>query len=109
MNSFTISFQKGVIGFLFVSLSHFTWGQTGFRKAKIVRNCTGTYLRVAGENHLVCNAEILNDWEDNKTVKVQTRNLTTCAPPDGEICALYFDYKNVVEITQIKMRRKRIE
>ncbi len=106
---FKISFKKLASLFIIFIVSHFGEAQTGFRKAKIIRNCTGTYLRMAGSNYLVCNAALLNEWEDNKNVKVQTRNLTTCAPPEGEICALYVDYKAIVEITQIKTKRKRIE
>ena len=106
--TFKISFKKLALLFIIFMVSHFGEAQVGFRKAKIIRNCTGTYLQIAGNNYLVCNADILNEWKENKKVKVQTRILTTCPAPEGEICALYFEYKEIVQITRIKMKRKRI-
>ena len=94
---------------LLVSLglcSHAAEAQTRFQKAKIVRNCTGTYLQFNHHNYLVYNAEFLADWEDNKKVNVEMKEVLKAPVVEGEICALYFEYKGIVEITATKPKRK---
>ncbi|ASS48240.1 MAG: hypothetical protein A3D31_19000 [Candidatus Fluviicola riflensis] len=82
--------------------SHFSDAQWHCRKAKIIRNCTGTYVQFGKNNYLVCNEEKLSEWKNDQKIKVKTRKVASCPAPEGEICMLYYEYKGSVEITGIK-------
>lgn len=82
--------------------SHFAEGQSRYRKATIIRNCTGTYLRFGKKSYMVCNSEKLSTFESNQKLKVKTRKVKSCPAPEGEICMLYYEYKGAVEIKGIK-------
>ncbi|HLP56129.1 MAG TPA: hypothetical protein VK151_13925 [Fluviicola sp.] len=82
--------------------SHFAESQSRYRKATIIRNCTGTYLRFGKKSYMVCNSDKLGTFASNQKLKVKTRQVESCPAPEGEICLLYYEYKGSVEILGIK-------
>lgn len=69
------------------------------QKAKVIRDCTGTYVRIADVDYLVCNTSALTDYADNECVEVSTAGVADCAEQkDKIICAMAHEYAGIVEV-----------
>lgn len=70
----------------------------------IVRDCTGTYLRVAeSEDYLVCNSEILKDKKEGEKVSLVFDYTKECPERDGKImCMMYHENKGMIRVKSVK-------
>jgi hypothetical protein len=70
----------------------------------IVRDCTGTYVRVAeNEDYLVCNADILATKNEGEKVSVVYDYTKECKERDGKImCMMYHENKGMIQIKSVK-------
>jgi len=70
----------------------------------IVRDCTGTYLRVAeNEDYLVCNAEILESKKDGEKVSLVYDYTKECKEREGKImCMMYHENKGMIQVKSVK-------
>ena len=66
----------------------------------IVRDCTGTYIRVNNmEDYLACNNELLSDKKDGETVSVIYNFEKNCKEPaDKATCLMYHEHKGKITI-----------
>lgn len=71
---------------------------------KIVRDCTGTYVQVAGQgDYLVCNNEILKDKKDDSQVSVVYDNVDKCPEKEGvAMCMMYHESKGKIKVKSVK-------
>lgn len=74
--------------------------QTG----NIVRDCTGTYIRVEGNgDYLVCNSAILKDYKEGDKVSVVYDFTKKCTEQENKIvCMMYHENKGMIQIKSIK-------
>ncbi|WP_313267238.1 hypothetical protein [Epilithonimonas vandammei] len=70
----------------------------------IVRDCTGTYLRVGeNEDYLICNAEILEAKKDGEKVSLVFDYTKECKERDGKImCMMYHENKGMIRVKSVK-------
>lgn len=70
----------------------------------IVRDCTGTYLRVKeNEDYLVCNSEILQSKKEGEKVSVVFDKTDKCPERDGKImCMMYHENKGMIRIKSVQ-------
>lgn len=70
----------------------------------IVRDCTGTYLRVGdNQDYLVCNSDILTDKKDGEKVSLVFVYTKECAERDGKImCMMYHENKGMIRVKSVK-------
>lgn len=70
----------------------------------IVRDCTGTYLRVTEkEDYLVCNSEILESKKDGEKVSLVYDYTKECKERDGKImCMMYHENKGMIRVKSVK-------
>lgn len=70
----------------------------------IVRDCTGTYLRIGeNEDYLVCNAKILESKKDGEKVSLIYDNTDKCPERDGKImCMMYHESKGMIHVKSVK-------
>lgn len=94
------------LGFLFFSLFLLTVS-TGCDKSKhrmkVIKDCTGVYLRTQnGRDFNVCNAYLLDDVESGTTVKVTYENLNQCygITPQA-VCYMQHVFEGNIEIKEI--------
>ena len=73
------------------------------QSATIIRDCTGTYLRIDSKDYLVCNIEKTNEFEENDSVVVTYRAINDCSS-NGAVCLLY--HKNEGPVKVYKIRKK---
>ena len=72
-------------------------------EASVIRDCTGTYLRIANDDYLVCNSDILKDYQENSKVKADFSPVTNCPENEGKIvCMMYHENKGMVRINGIQ-------
>lgn len=70
----------------------------------IVRDCTGTYVRVAeNEDYLVCNSDILASKKEGEKVSVVYDYTKECKERDGKImCMMYHENKGMIRVKSVK-------
>jgi hypothetical protein len=78
--------------------------QTMKKKANgtIVRDCTGTYIRIGEADYLVCNKQDLVSIPDNAMVGVKYKKAKKCPPTDEMVCMMYHEHKGVVYVTKVQ-------
>lgn len=69
--------------------------------AEVVRDCTGTYLRIENEDLKVCNSEILDGYLEGEKVNAKYKKVQDCAD-EGAVCMLYHEYSASIEISNVK-------
>lgn len=70
----------------------------------IVRDCTGTYIRIAGKgDFLVCNDKLIKDKKDGEKLNVSYEMTKDCSERDGIVtCMMYHENKGLIKITSFK-------
>ena len=69
---------------------------------EVVKDCTGVYLRENGIDHLVCNKELLSDYESGEQVKITFENVNECYGLQDEVtCMMAHAYQDKIEIKKI--------
>ena len=73
------------------------------RNGKIVRDCTGTYLKLNNKDYLICNPAIASSFADGSQVQVKFQHVSDCPnDPNQVMCELYHHRYGFVQITKIK-------
>ena len=73
------------------------------QKAKIISDCTGSYLRIDGKDYLVCNTDKLKNFSKDATVEVTFEKIDKCPEFDGKVvCMMYHENEGLIRINTIK-------
>lgn len=89
--------------FLSVALSVFACGKKKLTKVEVVKDCTGSYLRTAGKDYLVCNESKLANFQSGATVNASYKSVTNCKEHENKIvCMMFHEHAGIIEITAIK-------
>ena len=67
----------------------------------VVKNCTGTYLRIDQKDYLVCNREKLADIPEGKVVKAIYGKIVDCNA-DWIVCAMVYPNYGTIEVYSFK-------
>lgn len=69
----------------------------------VVRDCTGTYLRVDQKDYHVCNTEKLASFSDGAQVKASFKKVKDCPAREKEIvCMMYHANEGWIEVKKIE-------
>lgn len=71
------------------------------RDAQIIRDCTGTYIRVDNKDYKVCNVGIVSGRADNVIIKVKYKRLDSCSKKSEPMCLMAHDNQGWVEILEV--------
>lgn len=71
--------------------------------ATVVRDCTGVYVQVSGEDYFVCNYKKLNKYSDGDMVKVEFTRISTCQS-DQVVCLMLHPSVATIDVGYIEMR-----
>jgi hypothetical protein len=69
--------------------------------AQVIRDCTGTYLRLDDKDYLVCNKEELDGFDNGSEVIATFKKVKSCNDGDVAVCMLYHHYEYEVEVKSI--------
>ncbi len=91
---------------LFVAfiLSMITACTKEYKNAKVVRDCTGTYLQISSKDYHVCNIEKTNSYKDDETVKATFSSVGECkgSAANQAVCLMYHENEGWIEVKSIK-------
>jgi len=89
---------------LLLTLTFFSCKKEGTQNATVIKDCTGTYLRLEGKDYKVCNIEKTSSLENGINISVTFKKLIECngSGNSGQICDLYHQFDSWIEIENIK-------
>lgn len=72
--------------------------------ATIIRDCTGVYLRIQGEDFQVCNIEKVVSYKNGDVVKVDFSRIKECkgTAKDVVVCYMLHENQGWVQVHQIQ-------
>jgi len=69
--------------------------------AIVVRDCTGTYLSIDGDDFYVCNPDKITGYSDGTKVNVSYKSIEECTV-EGIVCYMYHPKKGNVEVIEVR-------
>lgn len=74
------------------------------KKMTVVKDCTGSYLRIDGKDYHVCNLEKTNPFPNGAAVNVSFKKISKCtgSAADQITCAMLHDSEGWIEVASIK-------
>jgi len=71
-------------------------------KVQVVRDCSGTYIKMKGLDYKVCNDELLADLENESFATLSFIDVSTCKVEEGvAVCMLYHEHVGIVKVLEI--------
>lgn len=73
------------------------------RQATIVKDCTGTYLRMNEKDYQVCNLEAASSIPNGTKVTATFRYLAQCkgSAADAIVCMMYHENEGWIEVAEL--------
>jgi hypothetical protein len=70
----------------------------------IVRDCTGTYLRLEGKDYQVCNLEKVSSFSDGTLVTATFKKIKECngSAKDAIVCLMLHPNEGWIEVEKVK-------
>ncbi|RYD55759.1 MAG: hypothetical protein EOP56_14445 [Sphingobacteriales bacterium] len=69
------------------------------QESTIVKDCTGTYLRLNGKDYHVCNKDMIAQYPDGTKITATFKTINTCKASENEtICMMYHENEGWVEV-----------
>ena len=92
------------LGIFSILLFSCATAQDKLKTGTIVRDCTGTYIRVGeNEDFLVCNSKILESRKTGEKVSVVFDSTEKCIENTDKVtCMMYHESKGVIQIKSIQ-------
>ncbi|CAN5900762.1 hypothetical protein BH11BAC7_BH11BAC7_15510 [soil metagenome] len=73
------------------------------KTATVIKDCSGTYLRIDKKDYHVCNLETVDGFKDGTTITVAFKKLTACdgSANDAVICYMLHENEGWIEVETI--------
>ena len=76
-----------------------------FGNIVVIQNCTGSYLKIDCEHYLICNKEIVDDYEDGAIVNAEVEYISwDDCNNTWAACLMAFEYEGVIELKTISRK-----
>jgi len=85
-----------IIIFTFISCS-----KDDYKEGKIIKNCTGSYLNINDNEYLICNSEVVVNFNNDTEVMVDYNLIDKCENYQGTICMMVYSHNGTVSINEI--------
>jgi hypothetical protein len=74
------------------------------KKAELVVDCTGTYLRINEKDYKVCNLENTASFQDGQVVTATFKKIDECSGSGNFVvsCEMIHEYESWIEVIKIK-------
>ena len=70
--------------------------------ALVVKDCTGTYLRIEGKDYLVCNSDMLKNYTEGSKVRASFSKVKDCPEFNGKVaCMMYHENEGTIRIQSL--------
>ena len=93
-----------ILAVLFIILSSFSCKKGNNVDATVIRDCTGTYLRINSSDYKVCNKSKLAKFEDGEAVNATFKVVTEgkCEADEDIVCMMYHEFKEKIVVTKVE-------
>jgi hypothetical protein len=71
------------------------------RKMTVIKDCTGSYLRIDGKDYNVCNYAMLEPFPNNATVTASYKRISGCTN-DRIVCMMFHENEGWIEVVAIR-------
>lgn len=73
---------------------------------KVVKDCTGVYLRFNSKDYRVCNLDKVSSFPDGATVKTTFKKIDSCSDPGQTVfvCNLYHESEGYINVEKIELK-----
>ncbi|WP_317897316.1 hypothetical protein [Aurantibacillus circumpalustris] len=73
-------------------------------KAELVKDCTGTYIRIDGKDYQVCNLEKVSAFNNGAKITVSYKKITECkgTAADQIVCLMLHANEGWIEVLKIE-------
>ena len=68
----------------------------------VIKDCTGSYLRFNEKDYHICNAEVVENYNDGTEVKASFEKINNCSDSDEVVCEMLHHNEGWVNVTKIK-------
>lgn len=69
----------------------------------VLKDCTGTYLRLDGKDYRVCNVKTLKNYADGTQVEAGFKKINSCRAEEKRIvCEMLHQNEGWVEVTSVR-------
>ena len=85
-----------IVIFTFISCS-----KDDYKEGKIIKNCTGSYLNIDDKEYLICNSEVVVDFNNDTEVLVDFTLIDNCNNNQGTICMMVYNYNGTISVNEI--------
>ena len=94
-----------IISFLAVILFFSSCEKDIFGNIEVVHNCTGSYLKIDGNNYLICNKDIVDNYEDGDIVSAEVDYITwNDCNNTWAACFMAFEHEGVIQVKTISRK-----
>lgn len=69
---------------------------------QVIRDCTGTYLRMNKKDYHVCNVEKLAAFADGQTIRASFKKISECSKQPEIVCMMFHENEGWVEVKKVK-------
>lgn len=89
---------------IFTIVMLFSCKKESYTNATIIKNCTGTYLRVLDKEYFVCNVKKTASFDNQQKVLASFNLIKECKSLSigNPICAMYYPNNGIANINAIK-------
>ncbi|MDX2171953.1 MAG: hypothetical protein SFY56_02460 [Bacteroidota bacterium] len=71
--------------------------------ATVIKDCTGSYLRVDKKDYLICNENIFSNYANGTKVQATFIKLESCkALEDKTVCMMVHEHEGLIEVKKIQ-------
>ena len=71
----------------------------------VIKDCTGSYLRLNGNDYHICNFKIVDTFDNGTKVEGSFNKIDECIDNDEVVCEMYHQNEGWIEVTIINQMR----
>lgn len=95
--------MKNIISIIFLILliSFVSCSKVSNKNMTVIKDCTGSYLRLDGKDYHICNIESVEDYESGTEVKASFKKIDDCQY-DYAVCEMLHLNEGWINVTKIE-------
>ena len=88
------------VGLIFVTF--ISCSKVNDKNVTVVKDCTGSYLRLNNKDYHICNIEIVKPYDSGTEVKASFKKIDDCPDCDEAVCEMFHDSEGWINVTKIE-------
>lgn len=76
--------------------------KVNYKNATVIKDCTGSYLRINEKDYHICNDETVENYQSGEEVTASFKKIENCSNDTLIVCELYHQNEGWIEVTEVK-------